>query len=224
MPKRITMIQGNPDPSGRRFGHALAEAYLHGAKEAGHEVRLIEVAKLSFPLLQTQEEWESGTLPDSLCEAPNAIGWAEHLVFFFPLWLGTMPAVLKAFLEQVARPGFAIGGDKHGKMPMKLLRGRSARIVVTMGMPAFVYRWYFLAHGLKGLERNILGFVGIAQIKETLIGMVDASNKKIGKSGCRNFGHSVVGENKYALLKLNGVKESTPIFHPLQQTTATGRL
>lgn len=177
MTKRITIIQGNPDPSGQRFGHALAEAYAQSAKEAGHEVRLIEVAKLDFPLLQTQEEWKSGTLPGSLCEAQNAIGWAEHLVFFFPLWLGTMPALLKAFLEQMARPGFAIGGDEYGKMPMKLLSGKSARIVVTMGMPAFVYRWYFLAHGLKGLERNILGFVGIAPIKETLIGMVDASEK-----------------------------------------------
>jgi putative NADPH-quinone reductase len=175
--KRITIIQGNPDPSEQRFGHALAQAYAQGAKEAGHELRLIEVAKLDFPLLRSQQEWKSGTLPDSLREAQQAIGWAEHLVFFFPLWLGTMPALLKAFLEQVARPGFAIGEDKHGKMPMKLLSGKSARIVVTMGMPAFLYRWYFFAHGLKGLERNILGFAGIAPIRETLIGMVDASEK-----------------------------------------------
>lgn len=88
-----------------------------------------------------------------------------------------MPALLKAFLEQVARPGFSIGEGERGKMPMKLLSGKSARIVVTMGMPAFLYRWYFFAHGLKGLERNILSFAGIAPIKETLIGMVDASEK-----------------------------------------------
>lgn len=177
MHRRITIIQGHPDPSDQRFGHALAEAYAQGAKETGYEVRLIEVAKLDFPLLRTQEEWKSGTLPDSLQEAQDAIGWAEHLVFFFPLWLGTMPALLKAFLEQVARLGFAIGGGERGKMPMQLLRGKSARIVVTMGMPAFLYRWYFLAHGLKGLERNVLGFAGITPIRETLIGMVDASEK-----------------------------------------------
>jgi putative NADPH-quinone reductase len=177
MSRRITIIQGHPDPSGQRFGHALAKAYVQGATEAGHEVRLIEVAKLDFPLLRTQEDWKSGTLPASLPEAQDAIGWAEHLVFFFPLWLGTMPALLKAFLEQVARPGFAIGGGERGNMPMKLLSGKSARIVVTMGMPAFLYRWYFLAHGLRGLERNILGFAVIAPIRETLIGMIDASEK-----------------------------------------------
>ena len=40
-----------------------------------------------------------------------------------------------------------------------------------MGMPALVYRWYFRAHSVKSLERNTLGFVGIAPAHETLIGM-----------------------------------------------------
>jgi putative NADPH-quinone reductase len=42
-----------------------------------------------------------------------------------------------------------------------------------MGMPALIYRWYFGAHSLKSLERNILGFVGIGPIRETLIGLVE---------------------------------------------------
>ena len=41
-----------------------------------------------------------------------------------------------------------------------------------MGMPALVYRWYFRAHSVKSLERNILGMVGIAPVSETLIGTV----------------------------------------------------
>lgn len=94
-------------------------------------------------------------------------------MFFFPLWLGGMPALLKGFLEQVARPGFALSKAEPGRLPEKLLKGRSARLVVTMGMPAAAYRWYFRAHSLKALERNILGFVGIAPIHETLIGMVE---------------------------------------------------
>ena len=42
-----------------------------------------------------------------------------------------------------------------------------------MGMPALVYRYVFRAHSVKALERNILGFVGIAPIRETLVGQVD---------------------------------------------------
>jgi hypothetical protein len=44
-----------------------------------------------------------------------------------------------------------------------------------MGMPAFVYRWYFGAHGLRSLERNILGFSGIGPIRESLVGMVEGA-------------------------------------------------
>ncbi|MBE2204310.1 MAG: flavodoxin family protein, partial [Chthoniobacterales bacterium] len=46
-------------------------------------------------------------------------------------------------------------------------------VVVTMGMPALVYRWYFRAHSVKALERNMLGMVGIAPVHTTLIGMVE---------------------------------------------------
>jgi putative NADPH-quinone reductase len=56
------------------------------------------------------------------------------------------------------------------------LRGKSARIVVTMGMPVLIYRWYFGAHGLKSLERGILGFCGIAPIRESLFGMIEAAS------------------------------------------------
>jgi putative NADPH-quinone reductase len=173
LPRRIALIQGHPDPKGGHFGHALAQAYAKGAEEAGHEVRTIDVARLDFPLLRTMEEWEKGIYPDTIRQAQNAIRWAEHLVILYPLWLGAMPALLKAFLEQVLRPGFATSTVESGMSWKKLLTGKSARIVVTMGMPTFIYRWYFGAHSLKSLERNILGFVGIGPIKETLIGMVE---------------------------------------------------
>jgi putative NADPH-quinone reductase len=172
MSKRILIIQAHPDATHPHLGHALAASYTKGAEGAGHTVREIVVAKLDFPLLRSQHEWEEGSLPAALKPAQDDIGWAEHIVFFFPLWLGDMPALLKGFLEQVARPGFAILRVKGGKpWGEKGLTGRSARLVVTMGMPALVYRWYFRAHSVKSLERNVLGFVGIAPVHETLIGL-----------------------------------------------------
>ncbi len=173
MGKRITLIQGHPDPAGEHLGHALAAAYAAGAREAGHEVRLIEVAGLDFPLLRTREDFEDGSPPEAINRAQEAIAWADHLVILYPLWLGTMPAVLKAFLEQVFRPGFAMSKAEANQWPRKLMKGKSARIVVTMGMPAFLYRWYFRAHSLKSLERNVLGFCGVSPIRETLLGVVE---------------------------------------------------
>jgi putative NADPH-quinone reductase len=180
--RRILLIQGHPDPAGRHFGHALADAYAEGAAAAGHAMRRVEVALLDFPLLRTQHEWQHGSVPPALAPAQQDILWAEHLVLFFPLWLGDMPALMKGFLEQVARPGFAFKDLDSNPLGQKALTGRSARVVVTMGMPALVYRYYFRAHSVKSLERNILGFVGIAPVNETLIGMVgDADSQPRGR-------------------------------------------
>ncbi|HLW74699.1 MAG TPA: NAD(P)H-dependent oxidoreductase [Gammaproteobacteria bacterium] len=176
MAKRIAIIDAHPDPDAGRLVHALSEAYFQGAKEAGHEVHLIHLAKLDFPLIHSKEEWDSGKIPEVLEKAQDSIAWADHLVILYPLWLGSMPALLKGFLEQVLRPGFAIATPEMGGMSHKLFKGKSARIVVTMGMPAFVYRWYFRAHSLKSLERNVLKFGGISPVKETLIGMVEEAN------------------------------------------------
>ena len=183
-PQRILIIQGHPDAAPARLCRLLAQAYAEGAREAGHEVREIDVAAVDFPLLRRPLDWKEGPVPAGLQGAQQDIAWAQHLVLFFPLWLGGMPALLKGFLEQVARPGFAVGlPDAIHPMGHKLLAGRSARVVVTMGMPALVYRYYFRAHSLKALERNILGFVGIAPVHETLIGMVD----KLGEAGVRQW-------------------------------------
>ncbi len=171
--RRILLIEGHPDPGEQRLNHALVSAYANGATAAGHEVRRIAVGALDFPLLRTADAWNHGALPPTLQPAQDGMAWAEHVVIFFPLWLGDMPALLKAFLEQVARPGFAVGPEGPKPFGRKPLSGRSARVVVTMGMPALAYRWYFRAHSVKSLERNILGFVGFAPIHETLIGSVE---------------------------------------------------
>lgn len=173
MSKNILLIQGHPDISQEHFCHALEHHYAQGAVAAGHKIRTIKIAELDFPLLKSQKEWETGATPEPLKKAQEDILWANHLVFFFPLWLGDMPAVVKGFLEQVARPDFAFIPESKNPFAKKALTGRSARVIVTMGMPAIVYRWYFRAHSVKSLERNILGFIGIHPVNETLIGMVD---------------------------------------------------
>lgn len=191
MSRRIVIIQGHPDQAGGHFGHALADAYARGAKTAGHTVRRIEVARLDFPLLHNLQEWNDGPPPPALRHAQAAIKWADHLVLVFPVWLGTMPALLKAFLEQVLRPGFALIYEGY-RFPQKGLAGKSARVVVTMGMPAFWYRWFFRAHGMRGLERSILDFCGIKPVQETLIGLVestDGSARKKWLAKVEQLGH-----------------------------------
>lgn len=176
---RILLLQGHPDALQPHFCHALADAYAEGAAAAGHEIRRLDVAALDFPLLRSAAHWEEGSLPPGLAAAQADILWAQHLVVYFPLWLGDMPALLKGFFEQVLRPGFAIERSDSHALFKKRLSGRSARVVVTMGMPAALYRWVFRAHSVRSLERNILGFVGFAPVHETLIGGVGKLDEKV---------------------------------------------
>lgn len=166
---KITLVDGHPDPAPERFVHSLGTAYAAGATNAGHVVRRIDVARLEFPLLSQKSDFESGEPPDAIRNAQTDIAWCDHLVILYPLWLGDVPARLKGFLEQVFRPGFAFAAADR-RFPSGRLAGRSARIVVTMGMPAFVYRWYFRAHSVKSLRRNILRFCGFGPVRSTLIG------------------------------------------------------
>lgn len=173
MGARVVVIQGHPDPDRRHYAHALADAYADGARSTGHEVRCIAVAALDFPLLRSKADFDNGELPPALGPAQAAIAWADHLVIIYPLWLGTLPALLKGFLEQVFRPGFAFDASNTNPMGVRRLKGKSARIIVTMGMPALFYRWYFRAHSLKSLERNVLHLVGIAPVRASVFGLVE---------------------------------------------------
>lgn len=170
MTSRILIIQGHPDCTRPHLCHALAAAYAEGARAGGHQIDVLEPARLCLPLLASQEAWQGGAAPPGVAQAEEAIRRAQHLVFFYPLWLGDMPAVLKGFLEQVARPGFALDPKPRNPLRAGLLGGRSARLVVTMGMPAPIYRWFYGAHSVRMMRRNILGFAGIAPVRSTIVG------------------------------------------------------
>lgn len=174
MARRILIVNGHPDGDPARFCAALARAYAEGARAAGHAVEELALAGLDLPLLRSKADFEQGRAPAGLRAGQEALRRAEHLVLVYPLWLGTLPALTKAWLEQVLRPGFAFEGDAASGRARRRLAGRSARLVVTMGMPALVYRWWFGAHGLKSLEQSVLGFVGVRPVRATLIGRVEA--------------------------------------------------
>lgn len=173
MRQRIVIIDGHPDSSPGRFCRALVSAYSDGASVGGHEVRTLKVCDARFPLILGAADYESDSEPEDILAAQEAIRWANHLVIVYPLWLGTMPALLKGYLEQIFRPGFGYDDNEEVQWPKQVLTGRSARIIVTMGMPEMAYRWYYFAHSLKSLERNILKFCGISPVRDTIFGMVE---------------------------------------------------
>lgn len=193
MSRQIAIIDAHPDPDPARYVHALADAYASGAHKAGHEVRRIMLGELDVPILRTREEWTDLPAPPSVEPGQAAIRWADHLVFLYPLWHGDMPALLKAWLEHAMRPGFALDYGT-GKTPKPLLGGRSARVVVTMGMPAFFYRAYFGAHSVRSFKRNILAGCGIDPVTSSLIGNVEGRAAHRQRWLQRMHTHGIAGD------------------------------
>ncbi len=173
--KRILIIDGHPDSDRSHFVHTLADRYAEGAASGGHNVRRLDIATMELTPLASRREWEQDEPPAAIAAGQQDILWAEHIVLLYPLWLGDLPALLKAFFEQILRPGFAFR-YREGRLPEKKLKGRTAHIVVTMGMPAIVYRLFYGAHSLKSLERNILKFVGITPVRRSIIGNVEGDH------------------------------------------------
>ena len=177
--KHIAIIQGHPDPQGHHYCHALAEAYAAGAREACHEVEIIDVARLEFPLLRSRMDLERGSVPETIKQSQEVLTRSGHVVLIYPVWNGGIPALLKGFLEQTFRSAFIFPDAKPGERlgfssyfsQRTALAGRSGRIVATMQMPAFVYRWYFHPH----LEKNSLKLGGLT-VRESLVGGADAKN------------------------------------------------
>jgi len=171
MTRNILILDGHPDADEGRYIHALAKAYHAGAAQAGHDTLTLRLADIDCPVLRTQADYERGEPSEAVRQVQHAFDWADHVVVLFPLWLGSLPAALKALLEQTFRPGFAFSTETPGRSPVKFLRGKSARIIVTMGMPAFVYRWYLRSHSVRTLC-SILRFVGFGRTRATLIGSI----------------------------------------------------
>jgi putative NADPH-quinone reductase len=193
MGKNIVVIDAHPDPARGRLIHALADQYASAAEAAGHTVRVVKLCELKFPWLRSAAEF-TGSSPPMIAEQQDRLSWADHLVILYPLWLGSMPALLKAYLEQVMRPGFAFAYGKDARMAKKLLVGKSARIVVTMGMPSLFYQLYYRSHSVRSLARNILGFVGFKPVRVSLIGNVEGSAKARSRCISALLAHARHGE------------------------------
>lgn len=174
---RVCIIDGHPDASPERLIHAFCDAAEAGAREAGHEVSRIDICNLDFDFF-TQTEAFSSPPPEPVLSARSALAEADHLIFAFPIWLGSMPAKTKAFFEQAAREEFFLEAEASDhNWPRRMMAGKSARVVVTMGMPGFAYKLLMDSGSLKAFERGLLGLSGFKPVRHTICGGVGAADE-----------------------------------------------
>lgn len=180
MPKNITVILGHPDSSS--YCGELASAYVQAAREAGHEVRFFKLGEIAFDPTLHHGYKQRQELEPGLNEVKDAIAWARHLVFVYPIWWGAMPALLKGMFDRVFLPGFAFKYRQNSVFWDKLLVGRSAHAIVTMDTPPWYYSLVYTKPGHHQIKKTILEFCGIKPVKITSLGPVrHASEAQRGK-------------------------------------------
>jgi 1,4-dihydroxy-2-naphthoate polyprenyltransferase len=195
---RILIVLGHP----RRDGlcGTLADAVADGARAAGCAVETLPLGELAFATdVVTVSPLQQPLEPD-LERARALIAWAEHLVFVYPNWWGTMPALLKGFLDRVLLPGFAFreqDGHYYG-----LLGPRTAELMTTMDVPPFVYRWIQGAPGRRAMSRATLGLCGIETVRATCfapVSHVDARTRAGWINAAEQRGRSLARGARTAL-------------------------
>src|SRR5665647_2538979 len=179
----IAIVVGNPQTDS--YCEALGDAYRLGAESGGHQAKLFVLARMNFDAILRGGYRHLQPLEPDLAAAREAFLACDHVVFVFPLWLGDMPAIMKGFLERLVQPDLLAIQASGGKASWKVFKGKSARVIMTMGMPGWFYRWYFGAHALKLLKRNILHFTGIRPVHSTIYGMIEAVGDETRKQWLR---------------------------------------
>ena len=176
MGERITIINGHPHP--QSFNRALAEAYKLGALSSGAEVKEIHIHALQFnPNLGFGYNTIQPLEPD-LVEALDKLKWANHLVWIHPVWWGGLPSRMKGFIDRVFVPGFAFKYHKKDPFWDKLLKGKTARLIVTMDTPKWYYWVINKNAGHNAMRIGVLEFCGIKPVKISVFSGIKSSDDK----------------------------------------------
>lgn len=171
--KKTLIINGHPDK--QSFCAALAERYLHGATIAGTNCKLVHLTDLHFnPILASGYRLIT-ELEADLIQVQKDIQEADHLVFIYPNWWSTYPALLKGFFDRTFLPGFAFKYHEKGPLWDKLLTGKSARLIVTMDTPSWYYCLVNRNAGHHSIKTGILKFSGIHPVKITTFSPIKSS-------------------------------------------------
>ena len=165
--KKILVFLGHPDKNS--YSGLLADTYEASARESGSEVVRINISDLNFdPILHMGYKTIQELEPD-LKTVQEKINWADHIVFVYPNWWVTMPALMKGMFDRMWLPGFAFNFDKVSKKLIKRLKGKTARVIIVAGTHSPFMTWWKFGDYTNEISHGILGFAGI-EAKVTAFG------------------------------------------------------
>jgi NAD(P)H dehydrogenase (quinone) len=170
---RVLVVHAHPEPSS--FNRALAAAAVEALTEAGHTVDLIDLyAERYQPAMTAAErrayETEAPVLDDTVAAHAELVRRAEALVFVYPTWWSSLPAMLKGWMERTLVMGVAFQLDERTRRIRPMLTGiRTIVGLTTYGSPRR-YVWVVNDNGRRTLTRALRGCTGV-RTKTRWLGM-----------------------------------------------------
>ncbi|RZI26816.1 NAD(P)H-dependent oxidoreductase [Pseudomonas orientalis] len=177
---KTLIVLAHPEP--RSFNGALKDVAVETLRELGHPVQVSDLYAMNW-----KAELGTGDFPDNRADpdyldlpreqehafANNAhtddvkaeqskVMWADLVIFQFPVWWFSMPAILKGWVDRVLSRGFAYSsGHKYGS---GLLKGKRAMLCLTTGTASSLYTPAGidgdLHHVLWPIHNGILAYTG----------------------------------------------------------------
>ena len=189
--KKVFILLGHPDADS--LNGMLSAQYEKGAKDAGHEVRRMNIGDMQFdPILHHGYKMIQELEPDLKTFQEN-VRWCDHFVVLYPSWWSTMPALLKGLFDRSWLPGFAYQFKHGGYMWTRLMKGKSATMIVTSDTAPIIQQLIF-GDTTNELRSGILWFAGFGPIRVHKYGYLkhfgDARKERI-KNKVYNLGRKV---------------------------------
>jgi NAD(P)H dehydrogenase (quinone) len=129
-------------------------------KEKNYEYDVVDLYEINYdPVLETDELYSASPCKTRKEEKEfqEKISQADKLIFIYPVWWGTMPAMLKGFIDRVFTSGFAFKYDDKG-LPKGLLKGKEAIVILSTGVPkiaSIITGSRFKSHIQKDILRTL---------------------------------------------------------------------
>jgi NAD(P)H dehydrogenase (quinone) len=167
-PLTVLVVRAHPEP--RSFSNALADTATRVLAEAGHTVLESDLYAMGFnpvitpedttseatdssyfnPAREQEEAWAHARQADDVVLEQGKIAAADVILFHFPVWWFSAPAILKGWFDRVLSRGFAYSrGQKYGTGHF---RGKRAMLCLTTGTAASLYE----PNGIDGDLHHVL--------------------------------------------------------------------
>jgi NAD(P)H dehydrogenase (quinone) len=178
--KQVLIINGHPDK--HSYNYALSAIYLRGASKTDAVLTQINISDLDFnPNLEFGYRKRTELEPD-LLEAIEKIKKADHMVWIFPMWRFGYPALMKGFIDRTFLPGITYEPIKGKALPKKLLKGKTARIIITADTPKWYDALFMKSPAIHQFKKGTLEFCGISPVKITYISTIKNSKVNYKKN------------------------------------------